>query len=71
MRIVKNHPAKSDCFVSYLRGLVGFDFRGWTAKGCRCAQSPLLTEIRRIPGYNAKGSQCGSMLVECSIHYIH
>ena len=58
MRTVKNHPAKSDGFVSYLRG---FDFRGWTAKGCRCAQSPLMTEIRRIPGYNAKGSQCGSM----------
>ena len=27
-RTVKNHPAKSDGFVSYLRGLVGFDFRG-------------------------------------------
>ena len=28
VRTVKNHPARSDGFVSYLRGLVGFDFRG-------------------------------------------
>ena len=30
----------------YVVCLVGFDYRGSTAKGCRCAHSPLLTEIR-------------------------
>ena len=31
----------------YVVCLVGFDYRGSAAKGCRCAHSPLLTEIRR------------------------
>ena len=31
----------------YVVRLVGFDYRGSTAKGCKYAHSPLLTEIRR------------------------
>ena len=34
-------------YVAFVWSRPRFDFRGWTAKGGRCAHSPLLTEIQQ------------------------